>query len=447
MYKFNTIEEALEDIKAGKLIVVVDDEDRENEGDLLMAAEKVTPEAINFMAKYGRGLICMPVAGQRLNELNIGQMVENNTDTHETAFTVSIDSAEAKTGISAHERAQTIKKLLDPNATELDFKRPGHIFPLMAKQGGVLKRAGHTEAAVDLASLANLYPAGVICEIMNEDGTMARTQQLMEYVKEHNLKIITIADLIAYRRNKEIYIKRAAEAKLPTKYGEFKMIGYENTLNGEHHVALVKGDVTSYAAGDVARDIVWNEEGNVARDKTSDVASEETSNAAQNAIRNNIEDEPILVRVHSECLTGDAFGSTRCDCGEQYAAAMRKIEEEGRGVLLYMRQEGRGIGLINKIKAYELQDQGMDTVEANLALGFPEDMRDYGIGAQILADLGIKKVRLMTNNPRKIKGLSGFGIEIVERVPIQMNHNERNEYYLKTKKKKLGHLLNFEEEK
>jgi 3,4-dihydroxy 2-butanone 4-phosphate synthase / GTP cyclohydrolase II len=403
MYKFNTIEEALEDIKAGKIIVVVDDEDRENEGDLLMAAEKVTPEAINFMAKYGRGLICMPVAGERLNELNIGQMVENNTDSHETAFTVSIDSAEAKTGISAQERAQTIKKLLDPNATELDFKRPGHIFPLMSKQGGVLKRAGHTEAAVDLARLANLYPAGVICEIMNEDGTMARTPQLMEYIKEHDLKIITIADLIAYRRNKEIYIKRAAEAKLPTKYGEFKMVGYENTLNGEHHVALVKGDVTS--------------------------------------------DEPVLVRVHSECLTGDAFGSIRCDCGEQYAAAMREIEEEGRGVLLYMRQEGRGIGLINKIKAYGLQDQGMDTVEANLALGFPEDMRDYGIGAQILADLGIKKVRLMTNNPRKIKGLSGFGIEIVERVPIQMNHNERNEYYLKTKKKKLGHLLNFEEEK
>ena len=403
MYKFNTIEEALEDIKAGKLIVVVDDEDRENEGDLLMAAEKVTPEAINFMAKYGRGLICMPVSGERLDELNIGQMVENNTDSHGTAFTVSIDSAEAKTGISAQERAQTIKKLLDPNATELDFKRPGHIFPLMPKQGGVLKRAGHTEAAVDLARLANLYPAGVICEIMNEDGTMARTPQLMEYIKEHDLKIITIADLIAYRRSKEIYIKRAAAAKLPTKYGEFKMVGYENTLNGEHHVALVKGEVTS--------------------------------------------DEPVLVRVHSECLTGDAFGSIRCDCGEQYAAAMRKIEEEGRGVLLYMRQEGRGIGLINKIKAYGLQDQGMDTVEANLALGFPEDMRDYGIGAQILADLGIKKVRLMTNNPRKIKGLSGFGIEIVERVPIQMNHNERNEYYLKTKKKKLGHLLNFEEEK
>lgn len=402
MYKFNTIEEAIEDIKAGKIVVVVDDEDRENEGDLLMAAEKVTPEAINFMAKYGRGLICMPILGDRLKELDIFPMVSRNTDSHQTAFTVSIDAMETTTGISAYERAATISKVLGKDTVPGDFKRPGHVFPLEAKEGGVLKRAGHTEAAVDLARMAGLYPAGVICEIMNEDGTMARVPDLMEYIKEHNLKIITIADLISYRREKEVYIKRVTKANMPTKYGDFEIVGYENTLNGEHHVALVKGDVSN--------------------------------------------GEPVLIRVHSECLTGDAFGSLRCDCGEQFAAAMNKIEEEGRGILLYMRQEGRGIGLINKLKAYELQDQGMDTVEANLALGFPADMRDYGIGAQILVDLGVQKVKLMTNNPKKIAGLKGYGIEIVDRVEIQMNHNERNEYYLRTKKQKLGHMLKFNEQ-
>jgi len=403
VYEFNTIEEAIEDIKQGKIIVVVDDEDRENEGDLLMAAEKVTPEAVNFMAKYGRGLVCMPIDGFRLDELDIPQMVEHNTDSLQTAFTVSIDAVETTTGISAHERAFTVQKVLDPNAKASDFKRPGHIFPLEAKKGGVLKRAGHTEAAVDLANLAGLYPAGVICEVMDEDGTMARIPQLMKFIKEHDLKIVTIADLIAYRRKHEVLITRITSADMPTEHGNFTVIGYENNLSGEHHLALVKGDVS--------------------------------------------DGEPVLVRVHSECLTGDAFGSLRCDCGEQCAAAMKQIEKEGRGVLVYMRQEGRGIGLINKLKAYSLQDNGMDTVEANLALGFPSDMRDYGIGAQILADLGIKKIKLMTNNPKKLSGLTGYGMEIVERVPIQMSCNKHNIYYLKTKQKKLGHMLNFEEVK
>jgi 3,4-dihydroxy 2-butanone 4-phosphate synthase/GTP cyclohydrolase II len=396
------IAEAIEDIKQGRFVIIVDDEDRENEGDLALAAEKVSAQAINFMAKHGRGLICLPATGERLDELQLPLMVDENTCKFGTAFTVSVDAKQGTTtGISAADRAKTIKAVVDPASKPDDLVRPGHIFPLRAREGGVLVRAGQTEAIVDLARLAGLYPAGVICEIMNEDGTMARLPELEVIADRFGIKIISVADLIAYRRRHEKLVHRVAEAKLPTRHGEFTAIAYRSDIDADEHLALVMGDIGS--------------------------------------------GEPVLVRVHSECLTGDVFGSLRCDCGDQIGLAMENIAKEGRGVFLYMRQEGRGIGFHNKIRAYALQDKGLDTVEANLSLGFPSDLRDYGIGAQILADLGLHKIRLLTNNPKKVIGLEGYGLEVVEKVPIIIAPNPYNRRYLVTKQKKMGHRLEIPE--
>jgi 3,4-dihydroxy 2-butanone 4-phosphate synthase / GTP cyclohydrolase II len=394
----STIPEALADIKAGKFVLIVDNEDRENEGDLAIAAEKITPEAINFMAKYARGLICMPIIGQRLDDLAVPMMVDRNTSRFTTAFTISVEAKhKVSTGISAADRAQTVLTIIDPNTKPSDLVYPGHMFPLRAREGGVLVRAGHTEAAVDLARLAGLYPAGVICEVLNDDGTMARLPQLSVMAENFGLKIISVTDLIAFRSRHEKLVHRVAEAKLPTKFGEFIAVAYKSDVDPAEHLALVMGDVD--------------------------------------------EGPPVLVRVHSECATGDIFGSLRCDCGEQLAIAMKMIAKEGRGVIIYMRQEGRGIGFHNKIKAYALQDQGLDTVEANISLGFAVDLRDYGVGAQIMTDLGIHEIRLMTNNPKKVISLEGHGLKVVETVPIVVKPNPHNRHYLETKQKKMGHMM------
>lgn len=395
--KFNSIEEGLKDIKQGKMIIIVDDEGRENEGDLVIPAEMATGENINFMIKYARGLVCAPVEEEIAVKLGLNPMVERNTDNHETAFTVAIDHKDTTTGISAFERAYTINRLITSNDKN-DFRRPGHVFPLIAKNGGVLERIGHTEASVDLAKLAGFKGAAAICEIIKDDGTMARRDDLMKFAKEHDLKILTIADLVEYRKQEHLSVTKEAEAQLPTKYGDFKVLAFSEKNSSKCHLALIKGEVTT--------------------------------------------DEPMLIRVHSECLTGDALGSRKCDCGEQYAAAMEMIAKEGRGILLYMRQEGRGIGLLNKIKAYGLQDTGLDTVDANLALGFKEDMRDYKISADMLKIMGIRNVRLITNNPAKIEGLERNDIKVVERISIQMPANKNDEFYLKTKKERMNHLLN-----